>query len=164
MEKRFLDLVSRLLLNSKSSDRDIAKKIKASQPTVGRMRRKLEDEKIISEYTVIPDLSKLDIELISLIAVKWSDYKKTRELKKFESFIQKNDLVFFSAPGEGFQDKTKLIISLHRDYKSYELFLRGLRANFADVVGEMETFLVSTDNIIKNFTYQGLANTLRKQK
>lgn len=162
MDERFTSLMRELLLNSRRSDRELAQKIKASQPTVGRMRRKLECQGNISEYTIIPDLAKLDIQLICLIAIKWKDYTKTRELKKFESFIQKNDNTFFSAPGEGFHDKTKLIASFHKDYKSHELFLRGLRANFSELIDTMDTFLVSTDNIIKNLTFRGLANTLKE--
>lgn len=164
MQERTIKLIKELLLNSKRSDRDLAKKINATQPTVGRMRKKLEKEDFISEYTIIPNLSKLNVELIGFIAIKWKDYKKTGRLKEFESFIQKSNFVFFSAPGEGFQDKTKIIISLHKDYKSYELFLRSIRANWAVLIDTMDTFLVSTDNIIKNFTFSGLANLLDRVK
>ena len=150
MDERESMLVGELLLNSRRSDRDLAKDVKASQPTVGRIRTTLEEEGRILEYTIIPDLAKLDVELISFIAIKWRDYKKTRELGEFESFIKDNKHVFFAAPGEGFQDKTKLITSFHKDYKSYEIFIRDLRANFSEIIEDMDTFLASTDNTIKN--------------
>ncbi len=156
------DLIKELLLNSKRSDRELAKKIKATQPTVGRLRKKLEKERNILEYTIVPELSKLNIELIAFIAIKWKDYRRTQDLDRFDSFVKKSNFVFFAAPGEGFQDKTKLIISLHQDYKAFELFLRGLRANFGEVFLKLDTFLISTDNVIKNFTFSGLANLLRK--
>jgi len=160
MKQKELKLIRELILNGKRSDRDLAKDIHATQPTVGRIRKKIEKENYISEYTVIPNLSTLDIDLIAVIAIRWKDYKKIEKLKKFEEFIRKSKFVFFSAPGEGFQGKTKIMITFHKDYKAYELFLRGIRANWIALIDEMDVFLVSTDNIIKNFSFSGLASML----
>ena len=153
MEEKLKNLFIELFLDSKQSDRCLAKKINVSQPTVSKLRKKLDNEDYVSEYTLIPNLSKIDVQLISFIGIKWKDYKNIQDLKRFESIVQDNDLVFFAAPGEGFQDKTKMLISFHKDYKSYEEFLRELRADFAEVIDAMDTFLISTDNILKNFTF-----------
>ncbi|MBU1854909.1 MAG: hypothetical protein KKF89_04260 [Nanoarchaeota archaeon] len=61
--------------------------------------------------------------------------------------------MLFSAPGEGFEDKTKIIMTFHKNYRSYELFLREIRANWKDYVESMDSFLVSTSNIITNFDF-----------
>jgi DNA-binding Lrp family transcriptional regulator len=58
-------LLSELVKNSKQSDRELAKKTGASQPTVTRTRTRLEKEGYIKEYTIIPDFSKLGFELMS---------------------------------------------------------------------------------------------------
>jgi DNA-binding Lrp family transcriptional regulator len=58
-------LLSELMKNSKQSDRELAKKIGASQPTVTRTRTRLEKEGYIKEYTIIPDFSKFGFELMS---------------------------------------------------------------------------------------------------
>lgn len=160
MEEKMKRVLSELLLDGRESDRCLAEKVYVSQPTVGKIRRKLEDEGYISGYSIMPILSKMDVELISFIAIKWKDYKKVQDLKNFESFVQNSEMVFFAAPGEGLQDKTKIIITFHRDYRSYEFFLRELRADFTDVIETMDTFIVSTDNILKNFNFNGLKSML----
>ena len=161
MKEKELKLIRELILNSKRSDRDLAKEIQTTQPTIGRIRKKIEKEGYISEYSAFPDLSKLNIKLIAFISIKWNDYNKTDKIKEFSEFLMKNEFIFFSAPGEGFQGKTKIIISLHKDYGSYELFLRTLRAQWTQFFSLMDTFLVSTDNLIKNFTFSGLADVLK---
>ena len=59
MKEIELKLISELMKNSRRSDRDLAKAIGTSQPTVSRMIGKLEKEGIIKEYTMIPDFGKL---------------------------------------------------------------------------------------------------------
>ena len=44
-------------------------------------------------------------------------------------------------------------MTFHKNYKSYELFLREMRAKWKDHVDSMDSFLVSTDNIITNFDF-----------
>ena len=53
-------LLSELMKNSHRSDKELARVIGCSQPTVTRTRRRLEKEGCIREYTVIPDFHKLD--------------------------------------------------------------------------------------------------------
>jgi DNA-binding Lrp family transcriptional regulator len=51
-------LISELMKNSRRSDRELAKALGTSQPTITRTRGKLEREGIIKEYTMIPDFTK----------------------------------------------------------------------------------------------------------
>jgi DNA-binding Lrp family transcriptional regulator len=61
-----LKVISELMKNSRRSDRELAKAIGASQPTVSRIIKKLEKEKIIEEYTMIPNFSKLGYKILAL--------------------------------------------------------------------------------------------------
>jgi len=63
-------VLSELIKNSKLSDRELAKKIGSSQPTVTRARKRLEKDGYVKEYTTIPDFSKLGYELLALTFVK----------------------------------------------------------------------------------------------
>ena len=54
-----LKILSELMKNARISDRELAKKIGVSQPTVSRIRSRLEKEGYIRGYTVLPNLRKL---------------------------------------------------------------------------------------------------------
>lgn len=65
MKKREKLIFLELLKNSKISDRELGRKIKASQSAVTRFRNKLEKKKFIIHYNLIPDLHKIGIGLIA---------------------------------------------------------------------------------------------------
>ena len=65
-----LKLIAELMKNSRRSDREIAKTLGVSQPTVTRLINKLEKEGYIKEYTAIPDFCKLGFRILALIFVK----------------------------------------------------------------------------------------------
>ena len=163
MNEKTKNLIKELLDNNKQSDREIARKIGATQPTVGRLRNRLINEDYIRSYSVIPNLSKLNVELIAFTVIKWKDYKQKEKLEKFGVELKKNNLMFFCAPGEGFNNKTKIMITFHEDYKSYELFLTKLRSEWEVMIEDMDSFLVSTDNIIKNFDFGIVGDFLTKK-
>jgi len=77
-----LRLVSELMKNSRRSDRELARTLKISQPTVTRMRTRLEKEGIIKEYTMIPDFSKLGYHLIGITFIKLKKVLKPAEIEK----------------------------------------------------------------------------------
>ncbi|MBU0666037.1 MAG: Lrp/AsnC family transcriptional regulator [Nanoarchaeota archaeon] len=147
------EFLKEITVNSKQSDRELSKKLNATQPTISRLRKKLEKEGVIEGYTIIPNLAKLDIEFVIFITLKWKDYTNVKELEEFNKFLKYDKRVLFSAPGEGFEDKTKIIMTFHKNYKSYELFLREMRAKWAEMLESMDSFLVSSDNIITNFDF-----------
>lgn len=147
MKKRMKRLLSELLKNSKRSDRQLAKVLGVSQPTVTRMRQKLEKEGYIREYTLIPDFRKLGYELMSLTFVKLrkgldrEDLEKTRktigeDLKKSPFAI----IMTERGSGLGYEGVT---ISLHENYSSYAKHLGWLRQWTFLQIFEIESFLIS---------------------
>jgi len=79
-EDRMMELLRELLKNSKRSDRDLARILGLSQPTVTRTRRKLERTGYVLEYTVIPDFTKLGYEIMAFTFMNVIRYdKKTGE-------------------------------------------------------------------------------------
>lgn len=69
-----LRLISELIKNSRRSDRELAKALGISQPTVSRIRVRLEKQGLI-DYSAIPDLASLGFEIISVSLGK-RDYQK----------------------------------------------------------------------------------------
>jgi len=64
-------LISELMKNSCRSDRELAKAIGVSQPTVSRIKAKLKKEGYVSEYTIIPDFNKIGYHLFALTFFSW---------------------------------------------------------------------------------------------
>ncbi len=124
MKKRIQDVFFELIKNSKKSDRDIAKKLKISQPTVTRIRKKLE-KNVIGKYTALPILPEIGIELISFTFGKCDNPKKNIKTC-LEQMIKTNPKVLFAVSGEG-MGKTCLIIALNKNYKDYVDFLTNIR-------------------------------------
>jgi len=56
MKTKVRKFLLELLKDSKRSDREIAKVLGVSQPTITRMRNRLVQEGVIQEFTIIPDL------------------------------------------------------------------------------------------------------------
>lgn len=79
-----LKLLSELMKDCRRSDRELAKAIGTSQPTVSRMISRLEKEGVIKEYTMIPDFSKVGLEIMALTSVKFEQPLREEKLKNLE--------------------------------------------------------------------------------
>jgi DNA-binding Lrp family transcriptional regulator len=151
MKKTELTLVSELIRNSRRSDRELAKAVGVSQPTVSRMIKKLEKEGILKEYTTIPDFRKLGFEIMAVTLVALKKEPTQEELKKMERVgkeIEKANpialLLGMDGAGLGFN---RVFVSFHEDYSSYINLRRVVQAN-ADLIdaSHVESFIVSLES------------------
>jgi DNA-binding Lrp family transcriptional regulator len=164
-----LKLISELMKNSRRSDRDLAKAIGASQPTVTRLRNKLEKEGYIKEYTMIPDFRKLGYEIMAITfalsrSLNKEEAEKVRKLladsvksKQFEFIMLER------GRGLGFDG---VIISLHEDYSSYLNVLKWLEQfDFLDLT-KIDSFLINLDDKVRYrpLTFSALATHLFVKK
>lgn len=116
-------LISELMKNSRRSDRELARAIGVSQPTVGRMIRKLEKEGVVNEYTMIPDFRKLGYGLCALIFLKLKKefhpegIERAREATR-ERLSQTPSVILLVERGMGL-GRDAVIVCLYKDYASY---------------------------------------------
>ena len=141
MKKRMLRLLFELMKNAKRSDREIAKIIGVSQPTITRMRQRLE-KKAIVDYTVIPDWTELGFEIMAMTLVKAKGSVKVTETAK--KWAMDNANVVFAANGEGFGMDFS-VLSFHRNYSGYSKFVDDLKTQLADNLQDVQSFLMATD-------------------
>lgn len=140
-------VLSELMKNAKISDRELAKKIGSSQPTITRTRRKLEKEGYIREYTVIPNFRKLGYEILAVTLFKYKkrfDAEKIKKAKKIlgESFKEGPFEIIMAERGLG-GGYNAIMMSIHRDYESF-MGLMSWAQQFYDLeLGEFESFLVN---------------------
>ncbi|PVX27058.1 MAG: hypothetical protein CW716_04225 [Candidatus Bathyarchaeum sp.] len=156
MKKRMLKLLFELMKNAKRSDREIAKIIGVSQPTITRMRQRLEKTAIV-DYTVIPDWTELGFEIMAMTFVKAKTAESTEAAKKWAA---KNPNVIFTAGGEG-MGMDYAVISFHKNYSGYSSFLDNLKAEWAENLQDIQSFLMTTgeDRMVKPFSLKYLEKT-----
>ena len=140
MKKRMLKLLFELMKNAKRSDREIAKIIGVSQPTITRMRQRLEKTAIV-DYTVIPDWTELGFEIMAMTLVKGKGQPKINE--KAKKWAMNNPNVVFAAEGEGI-GMDYSIISFHNNYSDYSNFVDNLKTEWAENLQDLQSFLMTT--------------------
>lgn len=163
-----LRLISELMKNARRSDRELAKAVGISQPTLSRMINRLEKEGVIREYTMIPDFLKLGYELMVVSFVKTRKdlsgekleeaRRMTRE--KLEKEIQEI-MMLEKGVGLGYNG---VIISLHKDYSSFQDFTNWM-AQFESLLSfETDSFIISLADKIRyrSLTLSTLANHIIK--
>ena len=150
-----IDLLYELLKNSKRSDRELAKVVKVSQPTITRMRKNLEKTEYIREYTIVPAVEKLGFELTALTFLSTST--RPKDVKEMQKWISESRKTIFSSLGAGLDGKTLLLVSVHRDFTDFSEFTREVRGILGLKDASMESFLVSLKtDMIKRFSFKNL--------
>lgn len=151
------ELLFQLISNSKRSDREIAKTLHISQPSVTRKRKILEKEGYIKEYTVIPDLQKMGYEILAFTFLQFSE-SRPELFSQAREWTKKRACVVFSHNGEGL-GMNSTIISLHRDYSTFSKLITDLREDWQPNLRDVRSFIVSIkrkDLSIKPFSLRYL--------
>ena len=144
-------LISELLKDSRNSDRELSKRLGVSQPTVSRMRHKLEKEGYLREYTIMPDFRKLGFNLAAICFVKFKDGLDSRQqeemrkraTQRFTDLSFAPNVIFFER-GLGF-GHTGMLVSFHEDYSSFVGFLKQIK-QFTVLEEEIKTFLIDLND------------------
>jgi DNA-binding Lrp family transcriptional regulator len=135
-------LLRELLKNSKRSDRELAKILKVSQPTITRARQKLEKDGMIEDYTIIPNFEKMGFEIFALTFVKMRPGIRSPEtVAEVKKYATKFPNAIFVAQGEGL-GMTGVIISFHKNYTEYHNKLSMLRLDWKDFTDDLQSFIV----------------------
>ena len=143
LRKNELKVLMELVRGARRSDREIAKAVGVSQPTVTRTRAKLEKEGWVKEYAVIPDLKKLGYELLVFTFMSFTE-DRPELFEKARQWIKKQPCVIFANNGEGFGSNS-VMISLHRNYASYSRLLTRLRRDWQPNLAGKQSFVISLD-------------------
>jgi len=150
-QQKLLRLLKELLKNSKRSDREIARILRVSQPTVTRTRAQLQKE-YIKTYTVVPEFAKLGYQILAFTFIKMKSYPSAEEaekiVKRAEKWTSKHPNIVFAAEGEGFGSDI-VMISFHKDYVLYSDFMRTFAMDWGQIIGKFDSFLVSVGSGFK---------------
>ena len=156
------ELLWELMKDFRRSDRQLAKILKASQPTVTRRRAKLEEE-VIEGYTANPKWEKLGYGILAITFVKaigiFSSKKYVNIRKQGMEWMAKHPNIIMGGACEG-MGMNVFIISLHKNYSDYSDFMLEHRLEMGGFVEDVQTILVDLRRTgrLKPFHLKYLAN------
>lgn len=149
LKKREREVFIHLLENARMPDKHIAKLLNTTQPTVTRIRQKLERSGYIKGYRPVVDLQKSGAGIIATTLFRISDFSKTEEIKKSViPNLKTMPEVFCVAEGEG-MGKTSMIITVHPNFHEFEEWMIMVRKKYGKYMSDIEQFLFSTNRIYK---------------
>lgn len=159
-----LKLISELMKNSRRSDRDLGRAVGVSQPTVTRIRQRLERDGVIKEYTMIPDFTKLGYNLLSVIVSRVKPGSSPEIVQEARAAARRRvekelleTIMLERVPSMG---AATICVSFHKDYSSFLDFMKmSGEHDFID----METLTSYLVNLKSQYRYRPLTlSTLAK--
>jgi Lrp/AsnC family transcriptional regulator for asnA, asnC and gidA len=141
-----LKLIAELTKNSRRSDRELAKQLLISQPTVTRIRTKLEKEGVIREFTIIPDFAKLGYQMASITFAKLRESPSQRtvdEIRAHATQMEKKNPSPTIVAMRGIGCNADYVsIAFHRTYSEYTQYMKFI-SEFPQVkVDDIKSFVI----------------------
>jgi len=157
------NLLAELMKNSRRSDRELAKVLRVSQPTVSRRRIAIE-KNFIHGCTAISNLEKIGFELAVFSFVKHNiKYAKPEvseaAFKRVKEWMMKQPNVILAIEGQG-MGWDGIFISFHKSYSDYVEFMKKHNSEFSDLLIDSQSFIanISPTSIRKPFHLKYLAD------
>jgi DNA-binding Lrp family transcriptional regulator len=158
-------LLFELMKDSHRSDRQLAKALGVSQPTVTRRRAMLE-EGYTEGYTVIPKFGQIGFELAAFTFLKSklkqkNGKEKDEALKKLKEWYDNKPNVILVLDGRG-MGWDIICISLHENFADFTKFIRAHDSELSDWMVESQTFHADLKNamVLKPFHLKYLAKLI----
>lgn len=155
-------ILAALMTNSKISDRQLAKEIGVSQPTVTRRRTRLEKD-ALDGYTAVPKWATIGFQILAITLVK--AHPTTGLKDSFEAargraaqWMMKQPNVILCSGTRG-MGRNGVMISVHRTYADFDQFMSEHKRELGDMFTEIDTAIVnlSGSEIIKPLHLKYLA-------
>jgi len=135
-------LLRELLKNSKQSDRELARTLNVSQPTISRARHKLEKSGMIKDYTIVPDFKKMGFQLLIVNFAKIRPEVLSSGMReKAKEFIEKFPNTIFASTGEG-MGMNAVDIAFYRSFTEYHNRANLMRTEWKDIIEDLQSFIV----------------------
>lgn len=158
-------ILAALMKNSKTSDRQLAKQIGVSQPTVTRRRARLEKE-ALDGYTAVPKWVPMGFEILAITMLKINPMTGLRD--SYEAarvravkWHAKQPSVIMSSGCRG-MNRDGVVISVHKSYADFDHFISEHKRELGDLFSEADTVIVNLGgkDIIKPLHLKYLADAI----
>ncbi len=154
--------------NANISDRELAKKLGFSQPTISRRRARLVADGLIA-YDVTPNFEKFGYDLLAFTFFHFdfsfsSGVFGDEAAELMSKAIQKHPNVIFGSSGRGLGYEA-ILLSIHKDFGDYMKFKDSLRTDLAKYALEIRSFAISMkgDNTFRPLSFVYLRDHLKSE-
>ena len=162
-------ILSRLIKNAKTSDRQLARELGVSQPTITRRRARLEREGFLN-YNTVPNFKKLGVELMAFMLLVFKrqvhehDHEKEDCNHRLLTFISKQPNLVFASSGHGL-GMTRIMMTVHKNYSDYVKFLGVIDDRWGTCLERNASFIISfkSDTILKQFSFENIIDYLHTE-
>jgi len=139
-------LLFELMKNCKRSDRQLAKTLETSQPTITRSRTFLERE-LIDGYTLIPRWEKLGYTMLAITFAKTKQVLGKEERygaahRKGTRWLMKHPNVIMGGGCRG-MGMDGFFISVHKSYSDFDKFMFDHKREMGEFVDHIQTVIVN---------------------
>lgn len=140
------EILYELMKNARRSDRQLARVLNTSQPTITRKRTFIERE-LIDGYTAIPKWEELGYQIFAITLVKSKSILGSKE--KYETVRKRGINWLMNQPniimGGGCRGSgvNAFMISVHKNYSDYDEFMHNYRLELGDTAEDVQTVLVN---------------------
>jgi DNA-binding Lrp family transcriptional regulator len=154
MNPQDLRVLFSLIAKSNKSDRAMAKVLGISNASLSKRRKKLENEGYIKEYTIIPDLHRMGIELVIFHFATTSDVYTSAQVEAAREFFKKYPGVLGLFEERSHRGTSWFAITVHRNYEDFMEMSKKINEDILssdpknaqlDSHYERHTFLFHTD-------------------
>jgi DNA-binding Lrp family transcriptional regulator len=150
-------LLLEYLKDSNRSDRQLAKVLGVSQPTVSRMKNRLLKKGLVRHFSAIPDFAKMGYEIMAFSFVKFNMEQVMKIEEKIKEWVQSHPRIIFSSRAEG-MGMDAINVSLHKNYAEFTNFLLEHKNKWGKFMAEAHYILVDLGgNITKPLSFKYLA-------
>jgi len=156
-----------LVKNPRRSDRELAKALNVSQPTVTRRRAFIERE-YIDDYTAIPKWSKIGYNLfvITLVKIKADIASKEKYdivRKKALAWLSTQPDILMSTGSRG-GGVDSFMISIHKTYSDFDKFIHDYKYELGELIDDCHSIIVNLggEEVTKHFTLRDWAKARLK--
>ena len=157
-EKDLRNLLFLLIKCSRRSDRDIAKSMGLSQPSISRKRKQLEERGYIDEYTINPNFRRMGYELIIFTLLDFIQPLTKVSYQKARKWVENQPTILFWADGEG-AGIGSIMVSVQKNYADFSKLMSQFRSDWQSSLKSIQNFYVSLNRkelLIRPFSFRYL--------
>jgi DNA-binding Lrp family transcriptional regulator len=139
-------LLWELMKDSRRSDRQLARVLGISQPTVTRKRAIIE-KNYLDGYTAIPKWGEIGFELVAFTFVKHKIKYATPEVRqegfrKVDEWMMKQPNVVLAVGGQG-MGWDGICVSIHKSYLDFTEFIAKHNSELSDLLIDSQSFVAN---------------------